>query len=97
MRIQAPPVPYNVVVEDSPVDVDNTYPYAGRNNESTLRIRVSTIMALTMAMLGSSVIPVSFAFATTGILCGLLISLVRCRHMPEPNAAKADSTHLCLQ
>lgn len=74
--VQSAPVSYNVVVEESPVDVDHTYPYTGRNDESTFRVRVSTIMALTMAILGSSVVPVSFAFATTGIACGLLIALV---------------------
>lgn len=83
--VQSAPVTYSVVVEDGPVDAENTYPYQGRNDASTFRVRVSTIMALTMAMLGSSVIPVSYAFATTGITCGLLISLVR-----ESLNAKAD-------
>lgn len=93
-RIQVPPFPYNVVVEESPVDVDNTYPYAGRNDASTFRVRISTIMALAMAILGSSVVPVSYAFATTGVFCGLLISLVRYRHLPEPSSAKAGSSHI---
>eukprot|EP00892_Ulva_mutabilis_P000015 jgi/Ulvmu1/10013/UM059_0062.1 len=74
--VQSAPVTYSVVVEDGPVDAEHTYPYQGRNEASTFRARISTTMALIMAMLGSSVIPVSYAFATTGITCGLLISLV---------------------
>jgi hypothetical protein len=41
------------------------------------RLRISTTLALIMAILGSSVLPVSYAFASTGIGAGLAISLVR--------------------
>jgi hypothetical protein len=44
---------------------------------SERRIRMSTTMALILAILGSSVLPMSYAFATTGILAGFLISVVR--------------------
>lgn len=50
---------------------------------SVRRIRFSTTMALIMAILGSSLLPVSYAFATTGILFGFIISVVRtisCSH-----------------
>jgi len=85
---QSTPANYSVVVEDSPVDANYAYPCQGRNGTSMFRIRVSTIMALTMAILGSSVVPVSSAFATTGITCGLLISLVRTHCIPVPATPK---------
>jgi hypothetical protein len=44
---------------------------------SMRRIRWSTTMALILSILGSSVLPMSYAFATTGILSGCLISVVR--------------------
>jgi hypothetical protein len=40
------------------------------------RVRFSTVMALMLAILGSSVLPVSYAFATTGILSGLVMAVV---------------------
>jgi hypothetical protein len=75
--VQPTPVMYGVVYEDN-FDVRNTYPPVSDPKDSIAHVRVSTTLALTMAILGSSVLPVSYAFATTGIATGLIISLV-CR------------------
>lgn len=44
---------------------------------SLARIRFSTVMALMLAILGSAVLPVSYAFATTGIVSGFAMAAVR--------------------
>ena len=60
------------------------------------RIRFSTTMALILAIFGSSVLPVSYAFATTGILAGFLVSLVRL-HSSFAMLPTARLSNECLQ
>jgi hypothetical protein len=69
-------IPYIVAVEDTPLNYEHALPPI-RPDDSPRRLYRSTVMALILAILGSSVLPVSYAFAKTGIVPGILISLVR--------------------
>lgn len=58
------------------VEVEESALPASRSG-SPWRLRYSTTMALVISILGSSVLPMSYAFSKTGILLGCLVSLVR--------------------
>jgi hypothetical protein len=67
---------YLLTIEDAPIDYDHTFPPV-RANDTPRRAYRSTVLALIMAILGSSVLPVAYAFSKTGIVPGIIISLVR--------------------
>ena len=47
-----------------------------QGQETSRRLLLSATLTLTLSILGSSVLPVPFAFSRTGVLLGLVISLV---------------------
>lgn len=60
---------YGVITEDAPLPP--------RDDPQGSRVYFSTIMALVLAILGSSTLPLAYAFVHTGVLMGLLLAFVR--------------------
>jgi hypothetical protein len=69
-------MPCGIIVEDATLLLAQTINGPSRE-VSVRRIRFSTTMGLIMAILGSAVLPISFAFAKVGILSGFIIAAVR--------------------